>query len=365
MPAKHFLLIMMICFGFGCGIKELRIKVAPTSMDTGPNMKYYKFDGYYIDLDNLKATSDSFMGATFKDLPPYAWRFSNPIADSLYINGHSFVIENNEEQERYKLHIIKNGNWKTSVDLPVDTPLAEVREYYIHMFPYKNDVIVYMEDMYTTHYYIMKYNSDGKELMRKDIEHTYVTIEGNTYEHHPYRYFSYLTPHHMVFSSGFWPDKPNNVILSLDDFSVQEYKDGADGIILGDGEKEIAGFISFNGQSKKHTIHMINGKKYQVKLDEWRSGCNVLMSKQYLYIATFHPISTGSGLACFDMDKGEIVWTADVLQVNASHSEYSNNVTLSMYKDKLIMEGNESYGNYVQIFDPKDGKRLASFGFVH
>jgi hypothetical protein len=55
-------------------------------------------------------------------------------------------------------------------------------------------------------------------------------------------------------------------------------------------------------------------------------------------------------------------WTADVKQINASHSEYANKVTLSMYKNKIVMEGNESYGNYVQLFDAETGKRLATFG---
>ncbi len=65
---------------------------------------------------------------------------------------------------------------------------------------------------------------------------------------------------------------------------------------------------------------------------------------------------------CFDLRTNKIKWTAGVKQVNADYSEYYNTVTLSMYEDKIIMEGIESYGNYGQLFDAESGESLAVFG---
>ena len=107
---------------------------------------------------------------------------------------------------------------------------------------------------------------------------------------------------------------------------------------------------------------MINGTTHDFKLPYGEPSCNFLLKDSLLYIANYHPIATGSALHCFDIKAGKLKWTADVLQINASHSEYSNEVTLSLYKDKLLMEGDETNGDYLQIFDCQTGKRITWFG---
>src|SRR5690606_32229672 len=109
---------------------------------------------------------------------------------------------------------------------------------------------------------------------------------------------------------------------------------------------------------------MINGKEYSFSIDYADQACEFLLKGDLLYIANYHPIATGSSLHCFDLKTEKMKWTADVLQVNASHSEYYNKVTLSMYKDRLLMQGDEAYGSYLQIFDAESGKRLKQFGLL-
>jgi hypothetical protein len=43
-----------------------------------------------------------------------------------------------------------------------------------------------------------------------------------------------------------------------------------------------------------------------------------------------------------------------------SHSKYFNNVYLKKYKDKVIMLGNEAYGDYIQVFLIEDGRKIFS-----
>lgn len=116
----------------------------------------------------------------------YARRFKNIISDSVSLNGKLFVVENDDDKGIYKINISECNKKIGSFDLPVDNPLAEVREYYIHLLPYKDNVIMFMNDMYGTDYIICKYSTEGKELMRTTIEHTFVPHpEPNTNYMHP------------------------------------------------------------------------------------------------------------------------------------------------------------------------------------
>ncbi len=331
--------------------------------DSSECSKLYPFQGYYIDLEENNAVLIDGLPATdFKSCSKYAHRFKNPVSDSVTVNGRLFVVENNDDKGIYKINISEGNKKVGSIELPVANPLPEVREYYIHLLPYKDNVIMYLTDMYGTEFTICKYNSEGKELLRTTIEHTYVTHpEPNTNYMHPYLYLSGFSGTQMIFSSNVgFSEKEKTVVLSLDDFSKTEYDKTANGLILDENEMNLAGFISSNDDQFK--ILMLDGKKYDFAIKNGNGACECLLSGNLLYIANYHPIATGSSLQCFDMAAGKMKWTADVKQINASHSEYFNKVTLSMYKDKIILEGDESYGDYVQIFDAASGKRLAAFG---
>jgi len=107
---------------------------------------------------------------------------------------------------------------------------------------------------------------------------------------------------------------------------------------------------------------MIDNTSFEFVIKQGDPACDNILKDSLLYIANYHPIATGSSLQCYDMRSGKIKWTADVKQIMASHSEYSNKVVISMYQNKIIMEGNEDGGDYVQIFNAETGERLAAFG---
>jgi len=165
----------------------------------------------------------------------------------------------------------------------------------------------------------------------------------------------------MIFTSHIaFADKFKTHVLSMDDFTLTEFDKTANGLILDEKEENLVGFVT---QEEDHfTILMTDNKTYEFDIKYGSPACEFILKDNLLYIANYHPISTGSGLCCFDLNTSIMKWKADVKQVMASHSEYSNKVTLSMYKNKIIMEGNESYGDYVQIFEAETGKRLAAFG---
>lgn len=334
-----------------------------SSKETTECSNLYLFNGRYIDLDkNEYSLAGRVPDSTFKTCSKYAHRFVNIVSDSVCLNGKTYIVEKNKANGIYNVNIFEGKKHINTIKLPVVRPLPEVHEYYIYLLPYKNDIIMFMEDMYTTHYMICKYNAGGTELMRKEIEHTYITHpEPKTNHYNRYLYFNGLTSSQMIFTSHIaFADKYKTIVLSMDDFAVTEYNKTANGLILDENEKNLAGFVT---QVKDHfTVQMIDNTTYEFEIKYGNPACNFILKDNVLYIANYHPIATGSSLHCFDINTGKMKWTADVKQIMASHSEYSNEVILSMYKNKIIMEGNEASGDYVQIFDAETGKRLAVFG---
>ncbi|PLW93482.1 MAG: hypothetical protein C0592_05950 [Marinilabiliales bacterium] len=324
---------------------------------------FFPYKDHYINLEtNQEVEADIIPANDFKSCSKYAWRFREPLSDSVYVNGRSFVVEKNRDKEQYLINIYENSEFVKSIIAPTEKPLPEVHDYSLYLTVFEKDVILVMEDMYTTHYFICKYNTDGELLTRQDIEHTFITHpEPNTNQHHRYLYFHGIVGQQMVFTSHIaFAEKDKTVVLNMKDFTVEEYEMRATGLIADENEEKLAGFI--DGDDGKFKITMLDGRTFKFGIEYGGPACNCILKGDMLYITDYHPIATGSGLQCFNMKTGKMQWTADVKQVMASHSEYYNTVTLSMYKNKIIMEGVEAYGQYVQIFDAETGERLACVG---
>ena len=333
------------------------------------NLQVYPFKDRLIDLNNLKEVFlDGFPEEHFKHCSRYARRFQTSFfKDSLIVQDRTFKILAKKDTKEYKLNIFGKQRLLKTIQLPVEQPSSSD---HFWLLRHKDDVIVIMEDTYSTYYRIVKYDYQGNKMMQTDIEHTYITHpEPNTDHHHSYLSLYDVTKSEMVFSSHhFSAEKSKTVFLDLDNFTTSEYNQTAHGLILDEKDEEAIGFNTYEekdaSDNNTYKVSMFEGKNYKFTIPYGSEGCDLILKDKCLYFANYHPIATGSSLYCVDIEKNKIKWKADVLQVNASHSEYQNDVTLSFYEDKLIMEGNESYGDYVQIFDSQTGKRLATFGSI-
>jgi hypothetical protein len=74
----------------------------------------------------------------------------------------------------------------------------------------------------------------------------------------------------------------------------------------------------------------------------------------------FTRTATGAELIALSRQSGRRIWTAEVRQLNVSHSKYLNDVALELDGDRVIMRGYEAGGCYVQVFDLATGRRLSS-----
>jgi len=360
----NFIYPFILFFLCSCTHRTQTVEPTQPVFSTQECSNLYPFQAYYIDLDNLNAVLiDGIPAIDFKNCSKYSHRFNTKKAsDSITIGKKTFQLNINSRQKTYHLEILEGTRLIKSIPLPVASPLPNMYEYSGTLNAYGNDVILVLEDQYTTHYTICKYNQEGKLLLKTQIEHTFVThSEPNNDYHQRYLYFNNITPNQMIFSSGTdLSEKNKTVILSLKDFSTVTYDKSSCGIILDEQDKELSGFISKD--SKYHYVmNMMDGKKILLDVQSSAPVFETILHENLLYFAKYNPRSTGSNLYCFDVKAGKMLWIADVKQPKVVHSQYLNKVTLSMYKNIIIMEGNEAAGNYVQFFDAASGKRLADF----
>jgi hypothetical protein len=216
----------------------------------------------------------------------------------------------------------------------------------------------------------MKYNGEMTGHLR--IKHTEVKEEKkNEFHYDRYLYPFDYRENYLVFSgSGHSIENQKTMVVNLESMECKEYDFNLSAVIWDDFEREIKGYLLMpegNEYGEKTTIKMFwktDSSYTELEIPYASETCKTILWGNQLIVANYHRISTGSSLHCFDTYTKKKLWTADVLQMMVDHSKYYNKVTLSKYQNKIIMEGNEAYGNYLQIFEMSTGKRFAEFGDV-
>lgn len=209
------------------------------------------------------------------------------------------------------------------------------------------------------------YDENGTEIYKTFAEHTDILIHGNILEHKRYlNYFSHNSKYAVFTSNVFYRNYEKTVIVNLASGEITGIPVTIDGILY-DEQDNIEGLFNYNRSENELTFYDSKGKEtfWKYKYDKgvaYPTNVSVLLTGNTLVTAFYHSIATGSDLAALDYKTGRLIWHADVDQVNASHSKYYNRVFLYSYKDKILMEGIEAYGNYLQVFDIKTGTKYYS-----
>lgn len=220
------------------------------------------------------------------------------------------------------------------------------------------------------HIYKMKYN--GEIIGHLRVKHTSKDKTSGSEIH----YSRYLYPYdyredYLVFSgSGHWNEYEKTVVVNLNEMTLKEHDFDLSAVIWDDFDREIRGYLLMpegNEYGEKTTIKMFwkrDSSYTELEIPYASETCKTILWGNQLIVANYNSISTGSSLQCFDTYTKKKLWKADVLQMMVDHSKYYNKVTLSKYHNFILMEGNEAYGNYLQIFEMNTGKRIAELGDV-
>jgi len=89
------------------------------------------------------------------------------------------------------------------------------------------------------------------------------------------------------------------------------------------------------------------------------NGTVFVENKNILYYADFCPISTGCTLIAYDLQARKRVWKVKLKGAGpVDHSKYHNAVVLYLKEGGICVQGNESYGRYVEFVDIKTGNTV-------
>jgi hypothetical protein len=79
-----------------------------------------------------------------------------------------------------------------------------------------------------------------------------------------------------------------------------------------------------------------------------------------LYLADYSPRTTGCTIIAFDLKSKKVIWRTALRALGPpeAHSAYSNQVTMRVNGDEIVVFGNESNGKYVELLSRKTGKTV-------
>jgi outer membrane protein assembly factor BamB len=86
-------------------------------------------------------------------------------------------------------------------------------------------------------------------------------------------------------------------------------------------------------------------------------SASAITREKTVFIATFPEFSSGSDLSAYDVATGARVWKGVVERLSIGHSEYFNEVRLSIVDNRLVLRGDESAIVTTQVFDLANGNR--------
>lgn len=325
----------------------------------------YPFENYYIDLDTFKKIENKEeIASNFKTDSKFFQRFEAPIWFKDYPTQVTFKtsIFSTDEKGFLKLTDSKSSYSIILENKEENIPLSNTTG---NNFLLKVSTgIIHIKKLDNTHgYYIGKYDEKGKVAFKTNIEHTKILKEENTHTHRPYLSFFTYTDDCLIFTS-YNNTYPCTQLVNLVNGDLTTLSTSINGIIRSEDEKSVTGLVPIidNSSFQKIDIHSqkpIWGKKADYYLSD-RSMVETIEKDTILLLCFYNPIATGSSLYAHHKETGALLWKADVKQLNIGHSRYSNSITLSLYKDIVIMEGIEAGGNYLQLFNINTGERIFS-----
>ena len=313
----------------------------------------YHFKDTFINLENFKKYNlENDTIKSFKELSKYADRFKGPFWFDAYqtevtLNNKKFVLSENKVtisdlslSGKGETRMKKGGG--SSGDFLLCTSEAVVHIQSLDKDPF---------------YMITVYNEKGEVTHTFKLEHTKIINKKNVYNHYPYLKFFTYTKNNLVFTS--YDEKyPLTYVLDIKTGDQKSYKYIINGIIRSEDENTVTGFVKMDEEKQKLKIITPDNSWTATVDNNYYDEAETILKDSILIVATYPKIATGSALAAYNFKTGKQVWKADVFQMKIDHSEYYNKVLLSLYGNKIIMEGVEAGGSYLQVFDILSGKRL-------
>lgn len=318
------------------------------------NEHLYPFKNNYFNLNTLQYhTSSDPLAHSFKTDSKYAVRYSGLAADKLAYMGSIFETTSD------------NGLLLKDIETQAATPLPNAekgipKQGQSFLLKSTNGVIYIKSLEKDNGYKVYKYDEKGTQLFATQIKHSEFVQHGDFTYHLPYLEYTMHTANTIAFTS-YVSRIPKTITLSTLDGSMSNFEFTSVGFIRDiAADMDIHGFIQLDKGKKSLQITYISdnftiARPYLAEMSHAES----LIIDNTLVIATYNRRSPNAKLLAIDLNTKQIIWDGEVSNFGGTASNsYYNVIWLGAYEDKIILEGYEQKGKYLQIFDVKTGKQL-------
>lgn len=318
------------------------------------SLQLYPFDNKVFNLETLQySTSKEALSKSFKTNSKYAVRYKGLTVDKLAYQGmifealtdNSLLLKNLETKAVTPLPNKEKG-------LPVQgrSLLLEATNGVIYIKPLKAD----------NGYMVYKYDKTGKELFGVQITHSEFVQHNELTYHLPYLGYVMHTANNVVFAS-YVERIPKTVVLNTSDGTLSKFDFSSVGIIRDAKiDMDIHGFVQLNRTNSSINVTYITDN-FEHKKPYFKDITHIetLVLDNTLVLVAYNGRSPEAHLLAIDLTTKTLLWEADVAPFGKdATSAYFNTIWLGAYKGKIILEGYETKGKSLQIFDPSNGERL-------
>lgn len=314
--------------------------------------RHYGFNGQYLDLATLQyeetLPSDS---RSFKQASKYAARFQGLTLDRLIHQGVLFEIDSKQALHLKDLE----GSSDQSIpnkekDLPMESKsfLLPAADGVLQIKPLKEE----------NGFMVYKYDKSGAELFGVQIPHSEF-VQNGTYTYHlPYLSYKTHTASTVVFAS--YVDRiPKTVTLNSLDGKVANFDFSSIGIIRDqEYDMSVYGFIQLDKAKQQLNIRYVSElfsieRPYLMQMSYAES---VLLDEQTLVLALYDGRAAGAHLIAINLVDKSVLWEKNVRALESNlNNNYFNILWLSSYEGKVLLEGYETEGRYLEVLDGKTG----------
>lgn len=318
------------------------------------NQHLYPFDGKVFNLKTLQFTQlDAIPSNNFKSNSKYAVRYKGLAVDKLAYQGMLFEALGDNSL------LLKNLDTKAVTPLPNKEKNLPVQGRSLLLEAING--VVYIKPLKADNgYMVYKYDQNGKELFGVQITHSEFVQHNELTYHLPYLGYLTHTSNNVVFAS-YVNRIPKTVVLNTLDGSLSPFDFSSAGIIRdATMDMDVHGFIQLDPINSTIKITYISDN-FELTNACFKNATHIetLVLENTLFLTAYNGRSPEVHLIAIDLNTKSLKWETKVapLGQNAT-STYFNAVWLSAYEGKIILEGYETAGKHLQIFDSFNGKRI-------
>lgn len=205
-----------------------------------------------------------------------------------------------------------------------------------------------------TGYKVTKYDEWAKPKFKINIEHT--DPGGADGMAKPYLYYLTHTDRFLVFSTPTSTVVHKTIVVDLKDGKTQTIESAVCGAIRAENELAYGGYVIKDDVKKTIKVSTKAGAWALKEPEITKVVTDAIMMDTSLVMVRYYRGKPGISLAKFNLATGKVTWVAEMKQPAAAPQV----VYISTYNDKLLMEGVQNGGNYLEAFDLNTGKRLYS-----